>query len=208
VSIATSARIAAGVIALAIAVRPVGAQQPAAVSVPRSVLERYVGEYVYPAGTIAVVRFRGDTLIRDFNGQQDVYIPLSETRFRLGSSPFVADFTIDQAGAVTQTLKAGNGPEIRLRRVEAGAVAPSVLERYVGDYQFMPRLTVMVRLRGQLLTGQQTGGPEIALMPVSETRFKVGTGDAMEVEFVADEAGAVTQVVRQGNYELRAPRTP
>lgn len=208
-STATFARIAAGVLALAVAVHPVAAQNPTAVSVPRSVLERYVGEYVYPAGTILVMRLRGDTLIRDLNGKEDVYVPLSETRFRVGSSPFVAAFAIDQAGAVTQTLKAGDGPDLRLLRAEAGAVPTSVLERYVGDYQFMPRLTVMVRLRGHLLTGQQAGGPEIALMPVSETRFTVGTGGtAMEVEFTTDKDGALTQVVRQGTYELRARRRP
>jgi hypothetical protein len=126
----------------------------------------------------------------------------------VGSSPFVADFTIDPAGAVTQSLRAGNGPELRLPRVEAGGVPTSVLARYVGDYQFMPRLTVMVRLRGQLLTGQQAGGPEVALIPVSETRFTVGTGaNSMQVEFITDKEGGLTQVVRQGTYELRARRT-
>ena len=208
-SIATSARIAIGVLGLIIAVRPIDAQQPAAaaVSVPRSVLERYVGEYVYPTGTLALMRLRGDTLIREMNGQQDIYTPLSETRFRAGNTPFVAEFVTDQAGAVTQLLRAGNGPEIRIARVEGSSVPKPVLERYVGDYQFMPRLTIAVRLRGQLLTAQQAGGPEIALMPVSETRFTVGTGsNAMEVEFVTDQGGAMTKVVRQGTYELRAVR--
>ena len=206
-SIATSARIATGVLALAIAVRPMEAQQPAAVSVPRSVLERYVGEYVYPTGALALMRLRGDTLVREMNGQQDVYTPISETRFRAGNTPMVAEFVIDPAGGVTQVLRAGNGPEIRVARIEAGPVPRSVLERYVGDYQFMPRLTIAVRLRGQILTGQQAGGPEIALMPASETLFLVGSGsNVMEVEFVTDKAGAVTKVVRQGTYEIRAVR--
>lgn len=209
-SIATSARIAIRVLALTVAIHPVAAQQPPppqAISVSRSVLERYVGEYVYPTGGLALIRLRGDTLIREMNGQQDVFTPISETRFRAGNSPWIADFVIDQAGSVTQTLRAGNGPEIRIPRIEAGPVPKSVLERYVGDYQFMPRLTIAVRLRGHVLTGQQAGGPEMVLMPVAETRFKVGTAsDAMEVEFVTDKAGAITKVVRQGSYEMRAPR--
>ena len=37
--------------------------------------------------------------------------------------------------------------------------------------------------------------------------FLVGSGsNAMEVQFVTDKAGAVTKVVRQGSYELRAVR--
>jgi hypothetical protein len=37
--------------------------------------------------------------------------------------------------------------------------------------------------------------------------FLVGSGsNAMEVEFVTDKTGAVTKVVRQGTYEMRAAR--
>jgi outer membrane protein assembly factor BamB len=50
VSIATSAGIALSVLALSIAVRPIQAQQQTQVRVPRSVLQQYVGEYVYPDG--------------------------------------------------------------------------------------------------------------------------------------------------------------
>jgi hypothetical protein len=218
VNIATSARAAVGVLALTIAIRPVQGQQPPqpqqpAVSVPRAVLERYVGEYLYPTGSLVLIRLRGDTLIREMNGQQDVYTPLSETRFKAGNTQLVADFVTDQAGVVTQILKPGGGrgglPEIRLARLSAGSVPKAVLERYVGDYQFLPRLTIAVRVEGQILVGQLPGGPQTVLVPVSETRFTVGTGNnQMDVEFVTDKAGAVTKVVRQGAYELRATRKP
>jgi hypothetical protein len=152
---------------------------------------------------------KGDTLIREMNGQQEIYLALSETRFKVGSTPFIAEFVIDQAGAVTQIVKAANGPEMRAARLVAGAVPRSVLERYVGEYEFMPKLSFVIRLRGETLSGQQTtGGPETALIPVSETRFTVGGGATqLEVEFVTDKTGAMTKVVRQGTYEMRAKRT-
>jgi hypothetical protein len=208
-SIQAAARAAFGVLAFGIALQPVGAQQqPAAVSVPRSVLERYVGEYALTPWSLAFLRLKGDTLIREMNGQQEVYIALSETRFKVGNTPFTAEFAVDQAGAVTQIVKAPNGPEMRAARLVAGPVPRSVLERYVGEYEFMPRLSFVIRLRGETLSGQQTtGGPETALIPVSETGFTVGGGATqLEVEFVTDKEGKMTKVVRQGSYEMRAVR--
>lgn len=208
-SITAAARAAVGLLALGVALRPAAAQQqPAPVNVPRSVLERYVGEYALTPWSLALLRMKGDTLVREMNGQQDAYIALSETRFRVGSTPFVADFVVDSAGRVTQIVKAPNGPEMRAARLVAASVPRSVLERYLGEYEFMPRLSFVVRLRGETLSGQQTtGGPEVALIPVSETRFTVGAGaNQMEVEFVADKTGRMSKVVRQGTYELRGTR--
>ena len=210
-SIRAASRTALGILAFTIALRPVAAQQqpPAPVNVPRAVLERYVGEYALTPWSLAFLRMKGDTLVREMNGQQEVYIALSETRFRVGSTPFIAEFMIDSAGAVTQIVKAANGPEMRAARLVAGPVPKSVLERYVGEYEFMPKLSFVIRLRGETLSGQQTaGGPETALIPVSETRFTVGAGATqLEVEFVTDKTGRMTKVVRQGTYEMRATRT-
>jgi hypothetical protein len=54
------------------------------VQVPKSVLERYVGEYKYPDGDIIWIRLKGDTLFREIPGQQVPLVPISETLFRLG----------------------------------------------------------------------------------------------------------------------------
>ena len=78
-----SATIAVG-FALIIAMQPIAAQQPAMVRVPTSVLERYVGEWVYPDGERVTVRLVGDTLFREVPGQRVPFVPLSETLFRLG----------------------------------------------------------------------------------------------------------------------------
>ena len=115
VSRATSAGIALSVLALTITVRPVEAQQQAAVRVPRAVLERYVGEYVYPDGATFKVGLEGDTLFQEVPGRRLAYAPISETLFMLGPV-FTAEFVIDQAGGVTQILSDGAGVEYRLRR--------------------------------------------------------------------------------------------
>jgi len=105
VNIPTFVRIAVGVLTLAIAVQPMQAQKQAAVSVPKSVLEKYVGEYQLTPQVTAVVRIKGDKLIREIMGQEQVFTPISETRFKLGSGE--VEFVIDQAGGVTMVVGTG-----------------------------------------------------------------------------------------------------
>jgi len=99
VSIATSVRIALSVLALTITVRPVESQQQAAVRVPRSVLERYVGEYEFPSYTL-MVRLHGDTLTSRRVGlpptvPETPLVPISESRFRQGNqSGWEVEFVI------------------------------------------------------------------------------------------------------------------
>lgn len=216
------AGIAAGVLALAIAAGPLEAQAP--VRVPRPVLERYVGEYDQDGTTIKVL-LQGDTLFREVPGQRIAFVPISETLFRIGPV-FTAEFVIDQAGGVTQILSNGQGIEYRLRRKgsppapPAASPAPaaaavrvprSVLERYVGTYEFIPGqmsrtdLRVLVRLEGDTLI-REGAGPTAILTPISETRFRVGNTSAT-VEFVVDEAG-VTQVLGSGFQQLLARLKP
>jgi hypothetical protein len=214
----TSAAIAAAVLVLTITTAPVAAQQQAPVRVPTSVLERYVGEWVYPDGEKVTVRLLGDTLFREVPGQRVPFVPISETLFRLGPV-FTAEFVIDQKGGITQILTDGVAAEYRLRRKgspSAQPVAPlapavrvsrSVLERYVGVYEYIPGqmkrtdLTIVVRLKGDVLT-RDAGEADMALTPISETRFRVA-GTSLMVEFVVDEAG-VTQVLGSGGQQMLA----
>ena len=219
----TSSGIAAGILALTIAVRPMEAQQQQAVRVPGSVLERYVGEYVYPDGNIFTVALSGDTLFQVLPGRRLAYAPISETLFMLGPV-FTAEFLIDQAGGATQVLSDGVGVEYRLRRKgsspapPAASLAPSaaalrvprsVLERYVGTYEFIPGqmsrtdLRVVIGLRGDTLTRWM--GKEVVLTPISETRFQV-PGTSLAMEFVVDEAG-VTLVMGSGFQQMLARLT-
>jgi hypothetical protein len=221
VRMATSAAIAAAVLALTIAVRPLEAQQQAPVKVPTSVLEGYVGEWVYPDGNSVMVRLDGGTLFREIPGQRVPFVPLSETLFRLGPV-FTAEFVIDRAGGITQILSDGTGVEFRLRRKgsppaqvtaspapAAVSVPRSVLERYVGVYEYIPGqmrrtdLRIVISLRGDKLVREM--GAEDILTPISETRFRVG-GTSLMVEFVVDEAG-VTQVLGSGGQQMLARLT-
>src|SRR5262245_26726937 len=206
--------ISALTLALTIAILPIQAPQ-APVRVPTSVLERYVGEWVYPDGERVSVRLQGDTLFREIPGQRIPLVPLSETLFRLGPV-FTAEFVIDQKGGITQILTDGS-VEFRLTRKgsppaalpaspAAVSVPKSVLERYVGVYEYIPGqmkrtdLRVVVRLKGDTLIRDM--GMQQILTPLSETRFRVA-GTSLIVEFVVDEAG-VTQILGLGGQQMLA----
>jgi hypothetical protein len=209
--------IAAGVLAAAVAAGPTEAQAP--VRVPRSVLERYVGEYDQDGNTIKIL-LEGDTLLREVPGQRVAFVPISETLFRIGAV-FTAEFVIDEAGGVTQVLTDGVDMEFRLPRKGSRAAPPpapvagvrvprSVLERYVGTYEYIPGqmsrtdLKVVVRLEGDTLI--RSVGREAVLTPISETRFRVGN-TSLVTEFVVDEAG-VTQVMGSGFQQMLARLEP
>ena len=215
------AGITVGVLAVTLAGPRIGAEQ--AVRVPQSVLETYVGEWVYPDGETVKVLIIGDTLFREVPGQRVPYVPLSETLFRLGPV-FTAEFVLDGAGGITQILSDGVAVEYRLRRKgsppaklaeppapAAVSVPRSVLERYVGVYEYIPGqmkrtdLRIVIRFRGDTLT-TNAGGQEVVLTPISETRFKVANTKIM-VEFVVDEAG-VTQVLGSGGQQMLARLKP
>ena len=203
---------AVAILAVVAALRPLEAQA----RVPGSVLERYVGEWIYPNGSTVMYRRNGDTLFREIPGQRIAFAAISETLFRLGPV-FTAEFVTDQAGGITQILSDGAGVEYRLRRKgspEARAattdpvvrVPRSVLERYVGTYEYIPGqmrrtdLRIVVRLKGDTLI-RDIGTTQV-LTPISETRFRVA-GTSLLVEFVVDDAG-VTQVLGSGGQQMLA----
>ena len=88
---------------------------------------------------------------------------------------------------------------------KAITLAPSVLARYAGVYQFAGR-TMTIRVEGGQLAAQPGGGTALPLLAESETRF-FNRDINVVVEFVRDAAGNVAElVVLQGTHQERATR--
>jgi hypothetical protein len=95
-------------------------------------------------------------------------------------------------------------------------VAPEILSKYVGIYEFhppdRPEVTILfhVTLEDGRLVLDADGGAKGALVAVSESKFFLPRGGA-QIEFVRDEKGTVTHLIArivEGDFKaLRRPTT-
>jgi hypothetical protein len=77
-------------------------------------------------------------------------------------------------------------------------LAPEIISKYAGSYEFAPGRTVVVTTSGDLLFAQEgANAAKLAFVPRSDTVFLASvTNDA--IEFVKDSQGAVTHLVWRG----------
>jgi CubicO group peptidase (beta-lactamase class C family) len=91
------------------------------------------------------------------------------------------------------------------RRV-AIAVAPEVLQRYVGEYVVAPTFSIVITLEGNDLFAQATGQPKFPIFAESDSQFFLRAVDA-QLTFNKDASGAVTGLVLyQGRAEIPGRR--
>lgn len=81
----------------------------------------------------------------------------------------------------------------------------SVLQRYVGTYEFTPQFSIEVTREGSTLWGQATQQPRFRLWPEAETEFFLKEVDA-QITFVVDAQGAVTGMVLHQNGQRPTAR--
>ena len=99
---------------------------------------------------------------------------------------------------------AGNGLAQEKKEI---AVAPQVLQQYVGVYELAPTFKISVTVEGSQLMAQATGQQKLPVYASSETKFFYKVVDA-QIEFFKDDKGAITHLVLyQNNQEMKAPRT-
>lgn len=74
------------------------------------------------------------------------------------------------------------------------SVAPDVLRRYVGTYQFSPNWRMTIILNGAQLRAQSSAHTSMPIFPESQTRFFSKSTDA-RIEFVQDARGRVSYLI-------------
>jgi CubicO group peptidase (beta-lactamase class C family) len=99
----------------------------------------------------------------------------------------------------------GKPVDLPRKRTEI-TVAPEILDRYVGQYQLAPGVTLDIRREGDHLVGQPSGQSPARLFAESETDFFLKVVDA-SVTFECDGNGPATAlVVHQNGRDTKAPR--
>ncbi len=89
---------------------------------------------------------------------------------------------------------------------EAITLEPSIYEKYVGTYQLLPEMQLIIRVKDGELTAQATGQNSFVLYPTSETDFFAEVVD-ITVTFSLSEVGTVERLtLRQMGQEFFAPK--
>ena len=93
-------------------------------------------------------------------------------------------------------------PQVR----KSVAVAPALLEKYVGKYEVQPDFHLTITRDDTRLFCQATGQSKLEIHPESESKFFLKEVDA-QVEFFTDDSDNVTRLVLyQGGHEIPAKK--
>ena len=190
-------------------------QEPAAVSLPASQLDRYVGVYQLDDKEEVIIRRDGEKLFASLpGGGRAEIIPSSETQFFIRDARTRLNFTKSTAGVTSFVLRDRYGTDQVARKTDKPlpaaqkeiTVDPAIYEAYVGEYEIAPNFTITITKDGNKLMAQATGQPKLGLFPESQTRFFVKEA-SIQIEFVVDGSGKATSlVIYQGGQRLAAKK--
>ncbi len=184
------------------------------ITLPREIVAAYVGTYELNPEINVMVTLDGDQLMTQLSGQRKFEaFAESETEFFLKVVDAQLEFVKDAQGAVSAVILHQNGRDQTAKRIsdtvaekKEVAVAPEILETYVGSYEFKPGFDMVITLEDGKLVTQLGPQPKVPIFAESETTFFAKVVDAT-IEFEKDESGAVTALVlHQGRNDIRAPR--
>jgi CubicO group peptidase (beta-lactamase class C family) len=101
----------------------------------------------------------------------------------------------------------GDPYDLPAERKEA-KIDPKILDAYVGEYDFKPKVVMTISKRDDGLYAQASGQGRFQILPESETKF-FSKSDELTIAFAKDEKGTVTELVfHQNGRDVKAKRLP
>jgi CubicO group peptidase (beta-lactamase class C family) len=191
-------------------------EKPKTLALAPEALDTYVGVYAVEDGAERVITREGDQLVSQrTGGPRFKLIPVAADEFTVAETDTRFRFQRDAGGKITgMEVDRRIGPLEQAQRTEkplpkervAIALDPALLDRYVGQYDLAPGMSLTVTRAGDRLMAQVTGQPQLEIFPESETQFFYKAVDA-QVEFVRDPAGVVVSlIVHQGGRDVPAKK--
>jgi CubicO group peptidase (beta-lactamase class C family) len=183
------------------------------ISVPRTVLEKYVGTYALSPQLNVMVTLDGDQLSTQVSGQQRFPVfPESPTRFFVKAVDAQWEF-VQTDGKVSHVVLYQGGREIKAPRtsdtvaVKREITLPvSALQPYVGTYQLRQGFDLVVKLEGEQLILHPTGQGTDRLYAEAADTFFSKVVDAT-IQFHRNGLGKVTHLtLNQGQFKGDAQR--
>jgi hypothetical protein len=143
---------------------------------------------------------------RDF-GHMDLEMTIDDPKTFTRPFSFKIDKTLTPDTDLLESICENDTSVPHMLGANGVKLAPEVLSRYAGTYEFAPGREAFITFEGDLLFLRQGSNPlKLPLSPDSETLFTSRTeGDT--IEFLRDARGAVTGFVRRGGgQEQKAVR--
>ena len=175
-----------------------------------SLYDDYIGRYDYgiSAGILEVTR-EGDQLYAQMGGQGKFEIfPSSDNEFFWKIADAKITFIKGKDGKVTHLIHNQGGMEInapRLKDEEIAKIDPSILDSYVGEYDF-GRAIMKITKEGDHLFAQMADQPKFEIFPRSDTEFFWKVVNA-QVTFIKDDNGIVTRAIfQQGDIKFEVKK--
>jgi D-alanyl-D-alanine-carboxypeptidase/D-alanyl-D-alanine-endopeptidase len=186
------------------------------IAIDTKILDGYVGRYQLAPNFILTVTRDQKRLFAQATGQSTIELFAEGNRefFMKAVDAQIAFETDDQGKATSLTLHQ-NGAHMPAKRIEGNAdtkkevaVAPEVLERYVGRYAINPAFVLTVTRENDHLFLQATGQPRFPLFADGERHFLLKVVDA-QITFEVDAEGHTTKLVLyQNGMDQAATRMP
>jgi len=191
-------------------------KEPAAIKMAAKMSDPLVGVYEDDENKDQYVTKDGEKLFfQRAGGEKTEIFAQAPTTFFFKDSFNRIEFLKDKKGLVTGMKVIGRiGPIQTLKRTTKPfppekkeiAIDPAIYDRYVGEYELAPGMTVSIIKEGTKLMIQPGGQEKAELFPEAETKFFVKAVEA-EVEFVKDQNGTVTGLVlNQGGQKMNAKK--
>jgi D-alanyl-D-alanine carboxypeptidase len=182
-------------------------------AVPRSQIEPLFGVYKDGDSQRRFFDKDGRLFTRRSGGADQEVFAAGGDRFFYGPAA-LAWFEVkrDPAGRHVMTMHQGpepvTGVSTRVGPIPADAavaIPRALLERYVGSYNAEGRVAKIALSESGSLTLQVGRQNPVALIPVSESEFRVGGMDA-KVQFHSDSGSVTDFIFRQGDHQIHAVR--
>ena len=175
------------------------------IKVPHEILAKYVGAYELAPGIFITMSLDGGKFFTQLTGQPKFEVfAETEKDFFLKVVDAQLTFEMDGQGKVTGVVLHQNGRDQTAKRSETGpppakahkevAIAPRILDNYVGSYELAPNFILTVTREGDHLFTQATGQEKVEVFPESDRSFFLKVVDA-QITFETDSQGKATGLV-------------
>jgi CubicO group peptidase (beta-lactamase class C family) len=167
-------------------------------------LKNLEGRYDYGSGMVLTVTAEGDKLFAQMSGQSRFQIfPRGNDEFYWKVVDASIKFLRNEQGEISGAIHYQGGRELNVKKMpelNIIQVDQTVLDKYVGDYEFEPNVIISVTAADGRLFAQPTGQDKTEVFPVSETEFVAKEMDA-SLKFIEGDDGMYKIHLRIGPLE-------